>query len=341
MNKNTSWTLKNIQPFPSDNPTQRTSFEVNSDETTTVAHRISFSNRVRSIETKYDNDDPIANSIASRNTKFCIQLYCKSRKSSSSKMIILVQVQRRSGCSLAFSKEYKALVQAVKYGVVMAPKASIGVTDRTPSTMIPNHLSVIPIEDGLLERNLENAQTQLLSNAYDEQLLGLEDIASTTNPQLSSEDIVLKASKLIMLDEEYSGIRESISSIIKMKETDDAFPPDTKYFRGLALTILANDLSALSRESTLNSYIEDGRWCFLLLIPSLIDDMKNASINQHNASLAAKCLSILFKDSVGARSQVNKEVLKVLENAKCIGKLSHARLERASQSAMNEILMMK
>merc|ERR1719384_844180 len=245
---NNSWTLTNIQPFPFDNPTQRTSFKVNSNEATTVAHRISFSNRVRSIETKYDNDDPIANCITSRNTKFRIQLFCKGRKSSSSEKIILVQVQRRSGCSLAFSKEYKALVQAVKYGKVVAPNASIVVTARTPSTMIPNHLSIIPIEDGLLERNLENAQTQLLSNAYDEQFFGLEDVASTTNSQLSSEDIALKASKLIMLEEKYSGIRESISLIIQMKETDDAFPQDTKYFRGLALTILANVLSALSRE---------------------------------------------------------------------------------------------
>merc|ERR1719384_1561203 len=110
---NNSWTLTNIQPFPFDNPTQRTSFKVNSNEATTVAHRISFSNRVRSIETKYDNDDPIANCIASSNTKFRIQLYCKNKKSSSSKKnIILVQVQRTSGCSLTFSKEYKAIVQA-------------------------------------------------------------------------------------------------------------------------------------------------------------------------------------------------------------------------------------
>merc|ERR1719384_2479903 len=108
---NNSWTLTNIQPFPFDNPTQRTSFKVNSNEATTVAHRISFSNRVRSIETKYNNDDPIANCITSSNTKFRIQLYCKKKKSSSSKEnIILVQVKRRSGCSLAFNQEYKAIV---------------------------------------------------------------------------------------------------------------------------------------------------------------------------------------------------------------------------------------
>jgi len=337
---NNSWTLNNIQPFPSDNPTPRTSFEVSSDEATAVAHRISFSNRVRSIETKYDNEDPIANCIVSSNTKFRIQLYCKSKKSSSSKMnTVLVQAQRRSGCSLAFNKEYKAIVQAAKYGVIVAPKTAITFKATTSRSRIPNSLLVIPIEDGVLERNLENAQTQLLSNAYDEQLFGLEDVASTTNSQLSSDDIVLKASKLIMLDEKYLGIRESISSIIKQNENENSFLPDTKYFRGLALTILANVLSALSRENTLSSYIKDGQWCILSLIPSLIDDMKNALINQHNSSLAAKCLSIFFKDSLEARSQVDRKALAVLESAKCIGKLSHARLERAAQSAMNEIMM--
>ena len=69
-----------------------------------------------------------------------------------------------------------------------------------------------------------------------------------------------------------------------------------------------------------------------------MEDIKTAVENQCNASLSARCLSILFKDSPEARSQAG-DALPVLESAKCVGKLSYAQLEKEAQSAMDEILV--
>lgn len=338
---NNSWTLTNIQAFPSDSPMLRTCFEVDSDEKT-VARRISFSNRARSIETEYNNYDPIANCIASNNMKFRVQLFCESKNSlRSKKHITLVQLQRRAGCSLTFNEEYKAIVQASKYGVFVAPNAPMKRTYKVTDNKMFNDFSVIPLEDGVLEQNLENTQAQLLSDGYDSQIFGLEDLASTTNPHGSYANIASKASVIIMTDERYAGIRKYISSIILKKEKDNSILEDSKYIRALALTILGNIMSALSRQNTLPDFIQEEHCCALSFISLLVEDIKGASKNQHNASLAAKCLSILLKDSLEARSQVDMDALTALENAKYIGELSHAKLEKEAQSAIYEIIMAK
>merc|ERR1712045_750619 len=213
------------------------------------ARRITDSNRLRSIETEYDDENPTANCTASKNTKFLVRLYYKSKTSSPSEQnIILVQVQRRSGCSLIFNEEYKAIIQAAKYGHIVAPKKIVTGTSRMRSSRLSNILPDIPVEEGVLERSLDNAQSQLLSNGYDTRILGLEDVAATTNPQILSDDIALEASKIIMLNDKYSGIRESISTILFHEEKGDSFFEDGKYIRNLALTILLNVMDALSRQ---------------------------------------------------------------------------------------------
>jgi len=333
--------LTNIQPFPPHSPTHRTCFEADSNEVATVVNRISCSNRIRSIETKYDNDYPIANCIASSNTKYRIQLYYKSVKSSPSNTnIILIEVHRRSGCSLVFNQEYNAIVHAAKYGEIVAPDTSIDGMATVKNSMISKTIPAISIEDSLLDKSLENAQSELLSKEYDIRLSGLEDVASNTNSHLSSENIALMASKRIMMDGKYSGIHESVSSII-LKNIDNDFFADSKYIRSLALTILANILSALSRENILAGLIQDGQWCTLSLIPSLIEDIKTASNHQNNASIAAKCISLLLKNSLDAQSKVDIETLVALENAKCVGELLHSRLEKEAQNAINEMRMEK
>ena len=83
----------------------------------------------------------------------------------------------------------------------------------------------------------------------------MEDVACTTNPQELSDDVSLKASKIIMMKREFSGIRDSISSIIIQKDEDEIPFEDGKYVRCLALTILANVMSGLSKQKILTKFI--------------------------------------------------------------------------------------
>jgi len=336
----TCWSAVKVQPFPPNIPRQRTCFEVNNEIATTVARRISNSNRIRSIETDYDNESAIVDCTASRNTKYRIQLHYKNEAASSSprgNSIIIVQVQRRSGCSLIFQKEYRSIFHAAKHNKIVEP-------DDTVSNRVINHglsnIPDIPLEDGILEQSLQNAQSHLVSDVHNARMLGLELVVSIINPHISTDDVARNVSKMIMMDETYIGIRESIASLIYQKdEEDDFFFEEAKYIRSLALTILATAISTLSRENILTNFIRDEQWCTLSLIPVLLEDIKKAAKHQYNASLAAKCLLILFKDSEEARSKAGRDALSVLESAKHVGRLSHARLEKEAQGAMDEMMM--
>ena len=95
---------------------RRTTFEV-LESLFTVSHRMFNYNRVRSIDTIYDNEKAITICLASHNTIFRVRLF-KGRSPEN----IIVKVERLAGCSLIYGDEYRAILWAVKFGEIPAPK---------------------------------------------------------------------------------------------------------------------------------------------------------------------------------------------------------------------------
>lgn len=316
------WIPQHVNRYPSDYPDQQICLE----DLVTVAFRISECNRIRSIEAEYDTETATAKCIALRNTHFRITLF-----HGETERHIIVKIRRMSGCSLIFHEEYRALMNAAKFGEITTRKVLQYVETPTSDGQYRNDF--IPLQDNVLEQILLSMNSHIHSGRYDVRVMALEDMASTTNSEHSLlDDTALKASTIIM--EKNLGIRESVSSIILEKE-DNAFNDD--YVRSLALTILSNVLSTLSKEKTLTPFIQD-KWYVSSLIPSLIDEINTAAKHPRNASLAAKCLSALFTNSVEACSQAGKDVLVTLEAAKRIGKSSYANLEKEAQVAIDKIV---
>jgi len=311
------WIPHRVNQYTSDYPEQSICLE----DLVTVAFRVSECNRIRSIEATYDNDTATAKCVAIRNTHFHIMLF-----HGETERHIIVKMRRMSGCALIFQEEYRAIMNAAKFGEISRRKV-------LPTLDEPcKNDDFIPLQDSILEKNLTSMKIYLHSDRHDTRVLALEDLASTTNSDLSFDDTALKASKIIM--EQNSGIRESVASIILTKEVC-AF--DDKYIRSLALTTLSNILSTLSKEKILTPFIQD-KWYTLSLIPSLIDEIKTASKYPRNASLAAKCLSELFANSAEARSQAGDDTLIALEAAKKVGESSYASLEEEAQVAIDKMV---
>jgi len=317
-----NWIPNRVDPCPSNYAEHATCV----DDLALVAHRISECNRIRSVEAEYDNDTATAKCMALRNTHFRIILY-----QGETQKHIIVDMRRMSGCSLIFQEEYGAIMNAAKFGEI-APREVVPFSKSSTSDSKPcKNNDYIPLQDGVLEQSLVSAKKHLHSDFHDVRVLALEDVASTTSHGHSSDDTALNACKIIM--EQKSDIGDSMASIIFDKEFIHS---DDKYIRSLALTILSNALSTLSEEKSLTPLIQD-KWYRESLMPSLINEIKTAEKNPCNASLAAKCLSVLFSNSAEARSQTDEDALIVLEAAKRIGHSSYANLEMEAQDAIEKM----
>lgn len=311
------WTPLRINRYPSDYPEERICVE----DLSTVAFRVSECNRIRSIEAKYDNDTATAECITSHNTHFRVML-----SHGETERHIIMDIRRISGCSLVFQEEYRALMNAAKFGEITTKNTLQCIKSLTLGEQQRNN-GYIPLPNGILEKDLLSMNNHLQSECHDIRVMALEDVASTTNPGFIYDNTALNASKIIM--EQSSGIRDSVTSIILNREVG-VF--DDKYIRSLSLTILSNVLSNLSAENILAPFIQD-KWYISSLLPSLIDEIKTAGNHPCNASLAAKCLSALFVNSAEASLQArkDKDLWIALKAAKLLGKLSHANLEKEAQ----------
>jgi len=317
-NPTTGWFPTVVTPFPGDRHMRRTTYEVY-ESASTIAYRIFDCNRVRSIEAVYNNERAIAICTASHNTIFRVRLF-KGKSSGS----ILVEVQKLSGCSLIFNVEYRAILQSTKYNEIPVSEQPQHYTTALTG-MYGN--TYIPLDDSILEETIYTAQSDLLSDRQDAYLLALEDIASTTNPQQSSNSIAFKASKMIV--ERCSGILESITKVLSCKYEDTA---ERKYVRYLSLTILNNVILSLSKDCFIKDAKYDESWMKLL-----VNEIKHAAIHPRNAALAAKCINVLVANSKEARCQIDRDSMVALQDAKQIGELSYASLEKQALSAINVI----
>jgi len=317
-NLTTGWFPTVLNPFPGDRLVRRATYEVY-ETISIIACRIFDCNRVRSVEVVYDNERATAMCTASQNTNFRISLF-KGKSSGS----ILVEVQKMNGCSLIFNAEYRAILQYSKFGEIHVSEKSQCYT--TPSTEIYGN-KYIPLDDSILEETIYTAQSDLLSDRQDVYLFALEDIASTTNCQQSSESIAFKASKIIV--ESCSGILDSITKVLSCKYE---VTTERKYTRYLALTILENIILSLSNDCFIKDTKYNESWISLL-----VNEIKHAAIFPRNATLAAKCIIVLVANSKEARCQVDRYTMVALQDAEEVGKLSYASLEIQARSAINVI----
>lgn len=305
-----------------------TKFHTIFEDVDTVVRRVLESNRMRSIEAEYTDNVAIAKCRAARNTNFNVRLFLGDETDEMPQPHIVMDIRRMSGCSLVFHEELRAILRAVRSGEIL-PR-DIDAIARP--THIPDTDS-IPLREGSLEQNLLSMKKNLKSDCHDVRLFALEVVASTTNSEDAPDDTALSASKLIM-DEKKFGIRESVAWILFPKKKD-VF--DDRYIRSLALTILSNVLSTLSNSNVLTPFLQDV-WYTKSLIPVLVEEIKMAAKHPSNASLAAKCLSVLFANSPDACCKGPDDVRIFLEAAKDVGKVCHVNLEKEARSAIEKMV---
>lgn len=316
-NPNVTWTPGDIPMVSKDLFRSRTGVEVTTCDSSTIANRIFASNRTRSVHAVYDG--AIAHCKTSSHMKFTIRMMHESKNNNT----ILLDVRRKTGCSIEFRDEYQAIVRAAVYGELI-PINIPRIQDM--ESMQGNY---IPLKEGIIRHSLETSIIHLVSKIYDVRVIALQTLLSMTDT--ASKETSSKACKLIL--ETHHPIFEYIlRDIMKQVEDSDICNDDSEeYLRSLTLNILGNVLSSEHNNQNLVLFVQQNQWT-TSVIDSLVWYIGMARTSPWNACLAAKCLRLLIPTF---HREIHQTIVTVtLKNAEEFGSTSHKLLKTETQAAL-------
>lgn len=330
--KSSSWKNYNPDIVPFGYPLKRGFRQVNGDPKV-ISARISDCFRARSIQANYDKDTALARCKNGDFVLFNVRLFSGPKGS------VIVHVHRMRGCGFSFRDDCFAILDAAE--------------DIVREENHNNDMMVAdcdePLDHNVLKESVKNSEDHLLSDRSEMQMFALQHIAAITDPKKASEHTVALVSKMIMMNSE--GIRKSLAkllvnrSLMEHDEKEASERYDDKEMeeeiRNLGLTILANMMASTSNDGTLNLLLkgkEESLFFANQLMPALFSDIKCFVKTPHNASLAAKSLSLIFKHSLSARKRCkNSGSVRLLEDATRFGARAHSRLQKNASDAIKNV----
>jgi len=331
--KSSSWKYYNPDPVPFGYPLKRGFRQVDGDPKD-ISARISDCFRARSIQATYDKDTALAKCKNGDFVLFNVRLFSGTGDS------VIVHVHRMRGCGFSFRDDCFAILDA----------AEDVVSDGNQDNDMTTSESEEELEYHVLEESVRNSEDHLKSDRSEMQMFALKHIAAITDPKKASEHTVTEISKMIMMNSD--GIRKSLAKLLvngslmehDEKETSERNEYDKEMeeeIRNIGLTILGNMMTSTSNNGTLDLLLkgkEESQFFTNQLMSALFDDVKCYERTPHNASLAAKSLSILFKHSLSARKRCkNSGSVRLLENATRYGARVHAHLHKDASDAIKNV----
>jgi len=317
-----TWDLEVLPRMPEMYSLAKSSFAVDLSDGTTVeglANNIHASNKDRSIKVDYYNEDATAKCKTRSFMKFDVRFFQGEANNA------IVEVRRRSGCSLAFNEEYQHIFQLLNFKALPRhgnPRVSVNLAD----------IDFIPLPETTIEATLELCLNNISSDNYDTRIHAIEELVKITDP--SCTEIAPTVCNLIL--QRYEEIFKSLINIVHVLNDDDDDDDDSLEYRHcIALTVIRN-IGVLSSENH----------TFFLMIQSeksfvyhLVGNIKMAAKHPWNACLASKCLFLLMTNPNTA--MLNDTMLNVvddaryaLKNAQTIGEKSYALLEQETTEAI-------
>lgn len=312
-----------------------------------ITDRIAKVNKEMSVFAKYDNKKAMAILQTSDPVEMVIKLYNTGKKAKPPG--ILVEVQRRSGCSVLFHK-YSRLVLS----------AAAGELDYTE---IPSILALLPVlnelpcEDGKQRENaieaLNLTKKLIYKDGFDAQYLGIQSLCHMTTINSTREIAALMTSRAVLCggDEEYrQDIHEKVFDIMRrwdaakelvssVEEDEDNFSCNIEHdsiLRSKALLVFSNSLNVIFTKGDQ----EDSQKVYDIfkesnIFDSLCEVLKCSNIRPHDAMLSAKSLSFLIKAYPELRNEARIFDLKPLvDDASIFGNRCHAALARESEELL-------
>lgn len=233
--------------------------------------------------------------------KFAVSLFADDAS-------LVVEVQRRQGCSVEFRQASKAVCKSAKGLAAGPPMRKFTIPSSIPRDSAEEQAK-------RYRAGLETSFNLIGSDRLDSQLMGFESIEKlSTKPQFASE--ILEGKRLEII----------IATIGKTSESIYHQEQHASLMRRKALTILANCVSAyevIPDEVTQEHFVRE-----------LLDCLRNSSDQPHEAYQAARLLQALSSSNTAMQALLNDlNAISVIPSVEC----NHMALAQES-SKLRQVL---
>lgn len=323
-----TWKVTSVESLPDDFPLERTSRHIPDADAPEVSARISHCLRERSIQAKYDDTKATAKCRTPDYVSFKISLFGGQDDVDGG---IIVEVQRRKGSSHCFMKDCRAVLSAAEGDAAEIVEEETMIFLKRPVSEMAC-LQGVQVSDDEVDQVMEAPKSLLSSEKYDSHMLGMESVEKLTDPLHAAPEVVVLAAKSVVLPEDSSEIRDSVSKLLQHgclrpdevtmtgPEGDNDFNEEMHH---LALSVVLNAVRATAEDGSLTEAVAQQReWFSQVLIPVLVHDLTRGEDQAHDARMAAQCLNSLLRCSPFAKELV-------------IGAGAAEALEQAQDYAMN------
>jgi hypothetical protein len=325
-----------------------------------ISERISTFMRLNSIQCYYDTERGRVIASTTYVPKFVVQLWRRRRNAddtSSSDSIIVVDVQRRLGCSIGMHRIKKSLVRSIQTGDYHSERASRR-NFRIPSrTIIIKKAAAAAAEDQrkkLLDDDLEICVALLGSGRVDQKRLGIESLCVLTDPSKVYTEHAHAAARALVYGQGDQGDRlqhefENYLHGLVHEEQEEGAGAGHDGQLCHAFQALSTSLDIL-----VNLTSEDGKGLLHFCHPSdclsvfwhnvtriLVRTLETARANPHSAAIAARIIRILETHAPKELKPLSQhESLPLLVHAAYLyGRAFHSILEQETQLLLQDYIV--
>mmetsp|Transcript_58529 Transcript_58529/g.87145 ORF Transcript_58529/g.87145 Transcript_58529/m.87145 type:complete len:453 (+) Transcript_58529:191-1549(+) len=314
--------------------------------------------------------------------RFNIKLYKEKYDcddvSSSEGYRVMVELQKKSGCSINFASIARTILQMAesgKYnrhyeedilppcGSPLSPPPNKQAIEDPLALALMRYRSSIEMEEeniSFLSLDLKRTAASIRSNRMDLSLLGMKKLVFLTSTHITSNSTALFVAKLVLGNDVVDSKDDSldlsslIKSFVSVDICDEEDVKDNTFFgeyvnkmHYYALTVLANSMHVVwSSYGGEFGYLQqilctDG-WLEKKhgLLPRLIDKLVHSEKRPYDAYQVMRCLNVVFQVS---SPKVNLKAMEwgamsAIYSARDIGHSCHSLLERESELAMKTLI---
>lgn len=304
------WDLKDAPTLPDFHPLDRASVFCPHTLVSVVANRIAKTLYERSIEGNFDHEKAKVKCLTSYNVEFRIFVYRGQDLYSHG---VIVEVQRRSGASVLFVEDSKAILDAVQGKMPTKLRASDVEAPLVSDTEDDNDDAKVALS------SLNFVEKMLAYDRSDATLLGLQTLSSLTDPAKMGAGTSSSVSTALVTEGNVVG-GKVFNMITTRRPNEDEL--DEQY--DLSLSITANVLRNVNGE--ISSFHREA------LRPILIRDLEKAEKKPQRSYNAARCLEPLI-----AKDHCPTDLYVALEAAKSVGEVRHNALRVQADKCMRLI----